>query len=147
MAIEINQPALDFERDVAIGFDLPMNSSRGSGFALNYTSLDQAVANAKNLLLTNHGERPMRPTFGCNLRGVLFNNNTDEFVEEIDELIRESFKVQLPYINIQKLEVLRSETNPNLLGISLSINLIGNEFDTRQIDVTFDNDSETPTNY
>ena len=147
MAIEINQPALDFERDIAIGFDLPMNASRGFGFALNYTTLDQAVANAKNLLLTNHGERPMRPTFGCNLRGVLFNNNTDEFVEEIDELIRESFKVQLPYINIQKLEVLRSDTNPNLLGISLSISLIGNEFDTRQVDVTLDNDNETPTNY
>ena len=144
MAIEINKPVLDFERDVAVGIDIPMNSFDGSGFALNYSSINQAVANAKNLLLTNHGERPMRPNFGCNLRGVLFNNSTDQFVEEINETIRENFKIQLPYINIQKLEVLKSETNPNLVGIKLNINLIGNEFDTRQIDVTIDNDNQTP---
>ena len=141
MAIEINKPALDFETDVAIGIDLPMNSFRGSTFQLNYASLDQAVANAKNLLLTNHGERPMRPTFGCNLRGVLFDNATDELVEEIEETIRENFEIQLPYINIQKLTVSRSDTNPNLIGITLNVNLIGNEFDTRQIDVTLESDN------
>ena len=149
MAIEINKPAIDFERDVAVGIDLPMDSFDGSGFALNYASINQAVANAKNLLLTNHGERPMRPNFGCNLRGVLFNNSTDQYVEELNETIRENFKIQLPYINIQKLDVLQSDTNPNLIGISLSVSLIGNEFDTRQIDVTIDNDNPATnsTNY
>ena len=141
MAIEVNKAALDFEKDVAIGIDLPMTSFRGSTFQLNYTSLDQAVANAKNLLLTNHGERPMRPAFGCNLRGVLFNNATDEFIEEVEETIRDNFQVQLPYINIQNLTISRSDTNPNLIGITLKINLIGNEFDTRQIDVTLENDN------
>ena len=74
MAVEIRRPALDFLKDVAIGIDLPMSSFQGSSFALNYLTLDQAVANAKNLLLTNHGERPMLPLFGCNLRRVLFEN-------------------------------------------------------------------------
>ena len=80
MAIEINKPAIDFERDVAIGIDLPMDSFDGSGFAL---------------------------------------------------------------------DVLQSDTNPNLIGISLSVSLIGNEFDTRQIDVTIDNDNPATnsTNY
>ena len=141
MAIEINKPALDFETDVAIGIDLPMNGRAGSTFQLNYASIDQAVANAKNLLLTNHGERPMRPNFGCNLRGVLFDNATDEFIEEVEETIRDNFQVQLPYINIQNLTVSRSDTNPNLIGITLKINLVGNEFDTRQIDVILENDN------
>lgn len=142
MAIEIKQPALDFENDVAIGIDLPMGSFAGSQFQLNYTTINQAVANAKNLLLTNHGERPMRPTWGCNLRNVLFENSTDELVEAIEDTIRTNFEVQLPYINIADLVVTRSQTNPNQINITLSINLIGNEFDTRQIDVVLDNQEQ-----
>jgi phage baseplate assembly protein W len=142
MAIEIKQPALDFENDVAIGIDLPMGSFAGSQFQLNYTTINQAVANAKNLLLTNHGERPMRPTWGCNLRSVLFENSTDELVEAIEDTIRTNFEVQLPYINIADLMVTRSQTNPNQINITLSINLIGNEFDTRQIDVVLDNQEQ-----
>lgn len=142
MAIEIKQPALDFENDVAIGIDLPMGSFAGSQFQLNYTTINQAVANAKNLLLTNHGERPMRPTWGCNLRNVLFENSTDELVEAIEDIIRTNFEVQLPYINIADLMVTRSQTNLNQINITLSINLIGNEFDTRQIDVVLDNQEQ-----
>jgi phage baseplate assembly protein W len=142
MAVEIRQPALDFENDVAIGIDLPMGSYVGSQFRLNYITINQAVANAKNLLLTNHGERPMRPSWGCNLRGVLFENSTDELVEAIDDTIQTNFEVQLPYINIADLQVARSQTNPNQINISLSINLIGNQFDTRQIDVTLDNQEQ-----
>ena len=142
MAIEIKQPALDFENDVAIGIDLPMGSFAGSQFQLNYTTINQAVANAKNLLLTNHGERPMRPTWGCNLRSVLFENSTDELVEAIEDTIRTNFEVQLPYINIADLTVTRSQTNPNQINVTLSINLIGNEFDTRQIDVVLDNQEQ-----
>jgi phage baseplate assembly protein W len=142
MAIEIQKPALDFETDVAIGIDLPMGGFVGSQFQLNYATIDQAVANAKNLLLTNHGERPMRPLWGCNLRASLFENNTDEFIADVEETIRTNFEAQLPYINIADLQVARSETNPNQVTITLSINLIGNEFDTRQVLVTIDNEQE-----
>lgn len=137
MAIVIKRPALDFLKDIPIGIDLPMSSYQGSSFALNYTSLDQAVANAKNLLLTNFGERPMRPFFGCNLRRVLFENigANNMLVDTITQTIQNSFQIQLPYINVADLKVLQSETNPNQIKIQLSISLIGNEFDTRQIDV------------
>jgi len=139
MAIEIKRPALDFEKDVAIGIDLPMGSFAGSRFQLNYMTLDQAVANAKNLLLTNHGERPMRPLWGCNLRRRLFDNSTDDFIDKIEEDIRFNFKNQLPYINIIGLSTLSSTANPNQITISLSISLVGNEFETRQLLVPLDN--------
>lgn len=135
MAIEIQKPALDFEPDVAIGIDLPMGSFVGSRFTVNYLTIDQAVANAKNLLLTNHGERPMRPTFGCNLRNELFNNVSEVLTEDIEETIQENFARWLPYIEISELSVLQSETNPNQINITLTIYLKGNEFDTRQIDI------------
>lgn len=137
MAIVIRRPALDFLKDVPIGIDLPMSSFQGSSFALNYTTLNQAVANAKNLLLTNHGERPMRPLFGCNLRRVLFENlgADNQLTESIRQTILDNFQIQLPYINVTDIVVLQSETNPNQIKIQLSISLIGNQFDTRQIDV------------
>ena len=137
MAVEIRRPALDFLKDVAIGIDLPMSSFQGSSFALNYLTLDQAVANAKNLLLTNHGERPMRPLFGCNLRRVLFENlgADDLLVDSIRQTILNNFQVQLPYINIADLTILQSESNPNQIKIQMTIGLTGNQFDTRQIDV------------
>tara|TARA_R110000868_G_scaffold326615_1_gene587628 strand:+ start:410 stop:847 length:438 start_codon:yes stop_codon:yes gene_type:complete len=140
MAIEIKRPALDFEPNVAIGIDLPMGSFVGSQFTLNYLSIDQALANAKNLLLTNHGERPMRPLWGCNLRNSLFQNidSEGEYFDTIKETIRTNFTNQLPYINIAELLVEQSDINPNRTNIKFSINLKGNEFDTRQIDVSID---------
>lgn len=138
MAIEIKKPVLDSELNVAIGIDLPTNSKQGSLFQLNYLTIDQMVANAKNLLLTNHGERPMLPTFGCNLRGVLFENATEDLIEVIDDTIRENFQIWLPYIFINELVVDAPDLSPNRININMSISLIGNQFDTRSIQLQLD---------
>lgn len=131
MAVEIRINPLDFEPDIAIGIDLPMISG-GAAFQLNYTTLDQAVANAKNLLLTNRGERIMQPDFGCDLSATLFENITEELTDAIDERIRSSFDYWLPYIFINELTVIPNE-DANLITIKLSISLVGNRFDTRSI--------------
>lgn len=138
MAIEIKKPILDTELNVAIGIDLPTNSKQGSLFQMNYLTLDQAVANAKNLLFTNHGERPMLPNFGCNLRNLLFENATEDLVETIDDTIRENFQIWLPYIFINELVVDTPDLSPNRVNISLSISLMGNKFDTRSIQLQLD---------
>jgi phage baseplate assembly protein W len=138
MAIEIKKPILDSELNVAIGVDLPTSSKQGSLFQLNYLTIDQMVANAKNLLLTNHGERPMLPNFGCNLRGVLFENATEELVEVIEDTIRENFQIWLPYIFINELVVDAPELSPNRINIKMSISLVGNQFDTRSIQLELD---------
>lgn len=132
MAEEIKLNPLDFEPDVAIGIDLPLNTAKGGGFKLNYLSLDQAVANSKNLLLTDRGERIMQPTFGCDLRRSLFENLTTTLVESLDTKIRSSFDFWLPYININELTLIPNEDR-NTLFIRLVISLEGNEFDTRSI--------------
>ncbi len=138
MAIEIKKPILDTELNVAIGIDLPTNSKQGSLFQMNYLTLDQAVANAKNLLFTNHGERPMLPNFGCNLRNLLFENATEDLIETIDDTIRENFQIWLPYIFINELVVDAPDLSPNRVNISLSISLVGNKFDTRSIQLQLD---------
>ncbi|NDA10574.1 MAG: hypothetical protein EBZ07_06990 [Verrucomicrobia bacterium] len=132
MAEEIKLNPLDFEPDVAIGIDLPLNTSKGGSFKLNYLSIDQAVANSKNLLLTDRGERIMQPTFGCDLRRSLFENLTTTLIESLDAKIRSSFDYWLPYININEL-VLTPNEDKNILTIKLVISLEGNQFDTRSI--------------
>lgn len=134
MAIPIKIHPLDFETNVAIGIDLPMITDAGGVFSLNYLTLDQAVANAKNLLLTNEGERVMQPEFGCNLRRTLFENLTDETIEALDERIRTTFGYWLPYIFIKELQLTPDEDYHKLF-VRLSIALEGNKFDTRSIEV------------
>lgn len=131
MAIEIKIHPLDFEPDVAIGIDIPMMSA-GAAFKQTYTTLDQAVANAKNLLLTNKGERIMQPDFGCDLNNTLFENITSDIVVGIDNTIRSSFNYWLPYIFINELSVTPAE-DENRIYLKLVISLEGNKFDTRSI--------------
>ena len=138
MAIEIRINPLDFEPDIAIGIDLPMMSSVGAGFQQTYFSLDQAVANAKNLLYTNRGERIMQPLFGCNLRAVLFENITEDMLLTIESTIKDSFKYWLPYIFINELSV-EGDPDRNRILVTMSISLNGNTFDTRSIQVIVTN--------
>ena len=56
----------------------------------------------KNILLTNHYERPFKPNFGANLRGMLFEANDPLMGHRIKEsivnaLAREGFKYQKDY--------------------------------------------------
>lgn len=133
MAYEIKINPLDLQPDVAIGVDLPMNSLVGGNpFNLTYTTIDQALANAKNLLLTNRGERVMLPTFGCDLKTSLFENITEELTIALDDKIRSSFATWLPYIFINELSITPSSDN-NTVFISLTISLEGNKFDTRSV--------------
>ena len=132
MAIEIKINPIDFELSTAIGIDLPMMSSAGSQFQQNYFSIDQALANAKNLLLTNRGERIMQPNLGCNLDNLLFQNITEDLIADTESFIKTSFNYWLPYIFINKLLVTPSE-DQNSIYISLTISLTGNTIDTRSI--------------
>jgi len=132
MATIINISPIDFEKDVAVGIDLPLIGSYGSSFKLNYTSLDQAAANARNLLLTNRGERIMQPDFGCDLSNVLFENINANLLDTIDTNIRSSFNYWLPYIFINDLSITPEEDN-NKIFISMTISLEGNQFDTKSI--------------
>ena len=140
MAIEIKIHPLDFEQDVAIGVDLPMMASQGSNFQLNYLTIDQAVANAKNLLLTNRGERIMQPDLGCDLSKLVFENITDTLIENARDLIISSFDYWLPYIFINDL-VIDSSRDTNRININLTISLKGNQFDTRSIQLEIQNNA------
>lgn len=132
MAYIIQVNPVDLEKNVALGLDLPLTGEQGATFRQNYTTMDQAVANAKNLLLTEPGERIMLPTFGCGLKKTIFENLTKETMTMLESRIKSSFQTFLPYIFIQKL-ILTPDEDKNTLYVQLDISLSELGFDTRSI--------------
>ena len=140
MAVEIKINPIDFEPNVALGIDLPMIAGAGAAFKLNYMSIDQAVANAKNLILTDRGERVMLPEFGCNLKSILFDPIDESINENLEKIIKESFDYWLPYIFINNVDV-TNNPDTNRINILLTISLQDNKLDTRSILVAVENNT------
>jgi phage baseplate assembly protein W len=132
MAYVIQVNPIDLELNVALGLDLPMATLAGTGFQQNYFTIDQALANAKNLLRTEPGERIMLPQFGCGLRRTLFEQLTEEAVDALNTRILQSFATFLPYIFIKEL-IITPKPDENKLLVQLSISLNENGFDERAI--------------
>jgi len=91
---------LDFETDVSLGLTLPFINSNGRLFDTNYLSIDQAVSNVKNLILTVKGERVMHPNFGTNIRRFMFEPNYPNLREAVLSEIKDAIAFWLPYIVI-----------------------------------------------
>ena len=129
----INPLDLSINSDVAVGVALPLANPTGGGFALNYTTMEQAKTNLRNLLKTNKGERYMQPDYGADLISVLFEQNTESAEEKLRTKITDAVNFWLPYVSIKSFTIKRNEHNMNL-DINFIIN--DNEFDSANITLT-----------
>jgi len=123
---------LDPALDVIIDNPKPLGIKSSFGntgiFTINYTNVNQARDNFKNLLLTKPGERYNHPTFGCNLLNLLFQQMTDSLTEQIQSTIQDAVSFWLPYIVIDNIDVQlnSSEIIPDhTLKISITYSLFG----------------------
>lgn len=72
---------------------------------INVLKNEYAVINAvKNLILTNHYERPFRPELGSNLRRLLFENVDSLLAAQIEREIEETINNFEPRVKISKVE-------------------------------------------
>ena len=139
--------------DTALGILLPLNkgaagkapssnyasgSSAGNGvFESSYTTQEAAISNLKNLILTEKGERYMQPNLGTNIRTILFENNTNDIQELLQESIQEDISFWLPYISLQSVDVQSSADRHSLsikllfqitnIGANVVINILASE--------------------
>jgi hypothetical protein len=87
-----------------LGIGINQSSNRGGIFHVNYTTINQAKDNLKNLILTRKGERVMQPTFGCDIWKLLFEAIDGEDLENrIEQTIIEAVSIWLPYIQIDQI--------------------------------------------
>lgn len=70
---------------------------------INKFSNEYAVINAvKNLILTNHYERPFRPELGSNIRRMLFENVDTIMAAQIEREIEETIVNFEPRVRVSK---------------------------------------------
>ena len=153
MARSIYQYKPTDDSEQAIGILLPLNKSAkgkapGSNYATNpgsgkgvfessYTTNEAVISNLKNLILTEKGERYMQPNFGTNIKSVLFENNTTDIRDILQDTIQEDIEHWLPYVELTNLEVTPSADMHSLnirlyfkitsIGANVVINIFANE--------------------
>jgi phage baseplate assembly protein W len=87
-----------------LGIGINRSSDTNGIFATNYTTLNQAKDNLKNLILTKKGERLMNPEFGCDVWNVLFEQLDGNSIENrIESTINDAVSIWLPYLNINEI--------------------------------------------
>ena len=73
---------------------------------INRHKNEAAVVNSiKNLILTNHYEKPFQPDIGSNVRRILFENMDTITATTLQNEIAQTIKNYEPRVNISKLEV------------------------------------------
>jgi len=164
MAIPIYQYKPNESQDTAIGILLPLNkgakgkavdttyssaTTGGKGvFESSYTTHEAVMSNLKNLILTQKGERYMQPNFGTNIKKVLFENNTNDIRDILNETIEEDIKYWLPYVELKSTTVkpsadmhsltIRLEFKITTIGANVVINILANEntFEVTEVDTS-----------
>ena len=67
---------------------------------------DNAIKDSiKNIVLTNHGERPFQPEFGGNIRAQLFETHTPTTYKTIETQIRNSLERFEPRIELLGVQI------------------------------------------
>ena len=107
----------------------------GSVFVSTYSTEEQVISNIKNLLMTAKGERFFQPEFGTELRSLLFEQNVDNLQAQIELGLNKDFEYWLPYVSIEKIEMLQPDHDLIIklqfriisTGANLVINIVANE--------------------
>ncbi len=68
----------------------------------------------KNILLTNHYERPFKPNFGADLRGMIFEANDPIIGQRIKERIVEEIKILEPRVGRANIDVIQNDNTVNV---------------------------------
>jgi len=110
--------------DVPVGITIPYTRGKSGYFQQTFSDIERARTNLKMLLMTAKGERPMMPTYGSDLRSLLFNPGESEYDELFTEAVHEAAEKWMPEIAVTQVDVDREiDTAPNsaILYITFSI--------------------------
>jgi phage baseplate assembly protein W len=98
----------------------------------------EAAAQFKNLLLTFPGERIMNPSFGCNLKRILFEPNVYTIKEQINDIIENAVNTFCPFINIEQIIIITADDDPTMNNdVSVKIDFtVGSSENLQTIGIT-----------
>jgi phage baseplate assembly protein W len=98
---------IDTQPARAVGVALPFNAP--GVFTSNYTTSKQLNSNLINFFLTNRGERVLDPTYGANLRAVIFEQITEGNLDALKSKIEIDLTTNFPDVRLANLDILGNE--------------------------------------
>ena len=75
--------------------------------------------NLKMLLLTNPGERVMRPGFGVGIQKYLFEMSDNSVYAEIDSNIRQQVSIYFPFVKIKNVRFDSKDADSNKIKLTI----------------------------
>ena len=111
-----NIEPIDLQPRVAIGISLPFNGP--TGFNGTYTTADQLRTNILSFLLTNRGERLYRPNFGANLRSLIFEQQNNFTLDQLNSIITSQVETTFPGVSVLNVDI---DSQPDLNTINVSV--------------------------
>jgi phage baseplate assembly protein W len=112
-----NVNVLDLKDSTGVGIGLPFNGP--TGINTTYTTQEAIKANLLNFLLTGKRERIMNPGFGSGIQGVIFEQITDERIDEIENLIYGGIELYFPEVRINDVTI---NLSPESQSIQIHLN-------------------------
>lgn len=116
-----NKYPIDLDKRKAVGFGFPLNGD--AVFVPTYDTREQIKANLVNYLLTNRGERVFNPTFGADLRNLLFESPTNSSLEELEFRISDSIANRFPQIKIKEINF-QDLADQNAINFTLTYEIV-----------------------
>jgi phage baseplate assembly protein W len=114
---------LDLQKNIAIGVALPFGlCGTDQLFNKTYSTKDQIKSNLINVLLTNRGERILNPSFGSNLKLLLFEPLTEVIKNDIRNTILSTVNIYIPEITITNINIDDSNYQIDNNTVSIAVN-------------------------
>ena len=119
-----------------IGITLPITNGNTGMFAQSTTVFQQVKSNFKNLILTKKGERLMQPDFGTDLSRIVFEQITDETLENARATVVSAVEKWMPFLELTNFEInTPTESFPNRINLKVEYRFINNPNVTDSITV------------
>ena len=115
----------------ALGFSFPFSGR--AVFNPTYTTREVVKTNLINWLLTNQGERVFRPTYGANLRALLWEGINEGTTSALEATIQDNIASNFPTIEVKKIQF-NNQTDKNTINFVLDYE-VHNIGETDQVNI------------
>ena len=124
MAIDITKTSkqVAISKSAYSDLDILFRKHPQTGDVVVRTDADAVKRSVRNIILTNHYERPFKPGFGGSIRELLFDLTTDRKLKKVQERIRKmltTFEPRIENVTVSINDV--GESNEVRLGVNYSI--------------------------
>ena len=103
--------------------DLNITPHPSSGDLVLKQDKEAVKRSVRNIMLTNNYERPFKPNFGANLRGLLFELADDMTKFEIRNQISEALEMLEPRVRVDNIFLTQSKANT--MHVNLHYGVVG----------------------